>query len=60
MLTDNFVIFDRARQTLRICVDVHIGEDPAGAYKAAFETIERIVEMLKEASVLRPVPLRES
>ena len=60
MLTDNFVIFDRARQTLRICVDVHIGEDPAGAYKAAFETIERIVEMLKEESVLRPVPLQEA
>ena len=60
MLTDNFVIFDRARQTLRICVDVHIGEDPSSAYKSAFETIERIVEMLKEESVLRPVPLQEA
>lgn len=60
MLTDNFVIFDRARQTLRICVDAHIGDNPEAAYEAAVQTIGRIVDLLKEESVLRPAPLQEA
>ena len=60
MLTDNFVIFDRARQTLRICVDAHVGDDPAAAHQAAADTIGRIVALLKEESVLRPAPLQEA
>ena len=60
MMTDNFVIFDRARQTLRICVDVHIGDDPAADYEAATSTIRDIVDLLKQESVLRPAPLQET
>ena len=60
MLTDNFIIFDRARQTLRICVDAHIGDNPAAAYTAAVETIDGIVDLLKKEAVLRPAPLQEA
>ena len=60
MLTDNFIIFDRARQTLRICVDAHIGDNPAAAYTAAVETIDGIVGLLKKEAVLRPAPLQDS
>lgn len=60
MMTDNFVIFDRARQTLRICVDVHLGDDPAVDYEAATSTIMDIVDLLKQESVLRPAPLQEA
>jgi len=60
MLTDNFIIFDRARQTLRICVDAHIGDNPAATYTAAVDTIESIVDLLKKDAVLRPALLQET
>src|SRR5690606_26041799 len=34
MLVDSVLIFDRAKQTLRLSVNAHVGEDPAAAYDA--------------------------
>ncbi len=60
MFTDNLVIFDRARQTLRICVDAHVGNDPDNAYVNAVKAIEQIVTLLKKESVLVPAPLQDA
>ncbi len=57
--TDQFVIFDRARQTLRICVATHTGENPAEAYQAAKQSIEEVVNLLRKPSVLSPANLEE-
>ena len=57
--TDQFVIFDRARQTLRICVATHTGDDPGNAYSSATEAIGKIVDLLRKPSVLSPANLEE-
>jgi anthranilate synthase component 1 len=35
MFSDSLLIFDRAKQTLRLCVNAHIASDPAAAYASA-------------------------
>jgi anthranilate synthase component 1 len=57
--TDQFVIFDRARQTLRICVTTHVGQDPQNAYEDATKAIEAIVGILRKPSTLSPANLEE-
>ncbi len=57
--TDQFVIFDRARQTLRICIAAHIGDDPAVAYASATQDIGKIVDILRKPSSLSPATLEE-
>jgi anthranilate synthase component 1 len=57
--TDQFVIFDRARQTLRICLTTHVGSNPQEAYTLAIKAIEGIVEKLRKPSVLSPANLEE-
>ncbi len=59
MLIDSVLIFDRAKQTLRICVNAHVGENPMEAYEAAAREIGEIVSLLREKRDLTPVPLME-
>ncbi len=48
MFVDSAVIFDRAKQTLRVCVNAHLedGADPGVAYDRAITEIEAIVALL--------------
>lgn len=59
MLVDSVLIFDRANQTLRICVNAHIGERPEEAYDRAVGEIEEIYSLLARKRELGPVPLVE-
>ncbi|MEX2381878.1 MAG: anthranilate synthase component I [Opitutales bacterium] len=59
MLIDSVLIFDRAKQTLRICVNALIGDDPEKAYEKAEEEIRNIHSLLMEKQAVAPVPLIE-
>ncbi|MFU8848278.1 MAG: anthranilate synthase component I [Opitutales bacterium] len=48
MITDSVLIFDHARQVLRVCVNAKIEGDPAAAYERACEEIRRICEQLED------------
>lgn len=52
MLCDSLVVFDRARQTLRLVVNAHVAGDPAAAYAAAVAELERL-----RAALRAPCPL---
>jgi anthranilate synthase component 1 len=60
MMSDTLLIFDRAKQTLRLCVNAHV---PAGgaatAYAAAEAELQKLFEILKQPSSLAPAPLVE-
>lgn len=60
-IVDTVVIFDRVRQTLRICSNAHIadGEDPLSAYAEATGAIETIFVKLQAPCQLDPMPLGE-
>ncbi len=60
-IVDTVVIFDRVRQTLRICSHAHIPEDsdPVEAYETATATIEETFAKLRSSLVLEPLPLGE-
>ena len=60
MLSDSLLIFDRAKQTLRLCVNAHTGDNPDAAYDAAVAEIEELHEILKHPSELPPAPLIDS
>ncbi len=57
LITDSVVIFDRARQTLRIVVNAHIQDDPHAAYLQAVHEISSIVLLLSRKHPLAPAPL---
>lgn len=65
MLSDSLLIFDRAKQTLRLCVNAHVrrdhGEGPrdpvAEAYDAAVAELRELYAMLRHPRELAPVPL---
>lgn len=57
MLSDSLLIFDRAKQTLRLCVNAHIGDDANAAYDAAITEIEELHAILKDPRELAPAPL---
>lgn len=61
MLADSIIIFDRARQTLRLCVNVHIesGTDPDTAYQAAVDQLESLQKLLAREHGLTPARLPE-
>src|SRR5215217_5951573 len=40
MLSDSLLIFDRAKQTLRLCVNAHIRDDAGAAYDAALAELK--------------------
>jgi anthranilate synthase component 1 len=60
MLSDTLLIFDRAKQTLRLCVNAHVPGGPAeaeAAHAAAESELRKLFEILKEARPLAPAPL---
>ncbi|HEY8933477.1 MAG TPA: anthranilate synthase component I [Rariglobus sp.] len=61
MLSDSLLIFDRAKQTLRLCVNAHLrtASDPAAAYDAAVTELNSLFALLREPSALAPAPLIE-
>lgn len=60
MITDTVVIFDRANQTLRLCVNAHIEGDPETAYNEAASEIEALYETLQQGRKLAPAPLAKT
>ena len=59
MLSDSLLIFDRAKQTLRLCVNAHVQGDPAAAYAAAVAELQELYAILKHPRELAPAPLIE-
>src|SRR4051812_12892234 len=57
MLSDSLLIFDRAKQTLRLCVNAHIGEDAGAAYDAAVGELRELFALLRKPRELAPAPL---
>ena len=60
MLSDSLLIFDRAKQTLRLCVNAHVRGDPDRAYRAAVAELNELFAMLRHPSELAPAPLVET
>jgi len=62
MLSDTLVIFDRVRQTLRLCVNAHLapGEAPDRAYAAAVTELESLDAILRQPRELAPAPVVEA
>jgi anthranilate synthase component 1 len=58
MITNSVIIFDHARQVLRICVNAHITNDPSASYDAASEEIAKICEQLAQPQPLSHRTLR--
>jgi anthranilate synthase component 1 len=59
LLTDTLVIFDRARQTIRLLVNAHV-EDPAAAaasYDAAAEAVRQLAETLRKGRAIPTLPV---
>jgi anthranilate synthase component 1 len=59
MLSDSLLIFDRAKQTLRLCVNAHIGDDAEAAYHAALAELKELFGLLRKPRELAPAPLVE-
>ena len=57
LLSDSLLIFDRAKQTLRLCVNAHVTSDPAAAYAAAVTELNELYALLRHPSALAPAPL---
>src|SRR3954471_24495450 len=57
MLSDSLLIFDRAKQTLRLCVNAHVGGDANAAYAAATAELNALYAMLRQPRELAPAPL---
>ena len=60
MLSDSLLIFDRAKQTLRLCVNAHIrGTNPGQAYDAAVAELRELFEILRQPREIAPAPLAD-
>ncbi|MEY2878753.1 MAG: hypothetical protein RLZZ15_1133 [Verrucomicrobiota bacterium] len=57
MLSDSLLIFDRAKQTLRLCVNAHVGGDVSAAYDAAVAELRALDAMLRQPREITPAPL---
>ncbi|MCX6956357.1 MAG: chorismate-binding protein [Verrucomicrobia bacterium] len=58
MLSDSLLIFDRAKQTLRLCVNAHVrGTDVGAAYDAAVAELRELYALLRQPQSLAPAPL---
>ncbi len=59
MMADSVVIFDRAKQTMRLLVNARLEghASPAEAYAAALEELEQLKGRLESACALHPAPL---
>lgn len=61
MLSDSLLIFDRAKQTLRLCVNAHIRQpaEAGSAYDAAVRELTELYAILKQPREIAPAPLIE-
>ncbi|MBL9188885.1 MAG: anthranilate synthase component I [Opitutaceae bacterium] len=59
MLSDSLLIFDRAKQTLRLCVNAHVSGDPGAAYDAAVAELRELFNLLRQPRALAPAPLAD-
>ena len=59
MLSDSLLIFDRVKQTLRLCVNAHVRGDAGAAYDAAVTEVQALYNLLKQPRDLAPAPLVE-
>jgi len=59
MLSDSLLIFDRAKQTLRLCVNAHVRGEAGAAYDAAVAEVHALFDLLKQPRELAPAPLVE-
>jgi anthranilate synthase component 1 len=57
MFSDSLLIFDRAKQTLRLCVNAHVGQDAGAAYDAAVAELRELFALLRHPRELAPAPL---
>jgi anthranilate synthase component 1 len=61
MLADSLLIFDRAKQTLRLCVNAHV-RNPAeagAAYDAAVAELKELHALLRQPRALAPAPIAD-
>ena len=65
MLSDTLLMFDRAKQTLRLCVNAHVPPSVGSAqtahatYDAAVTALHSLYAMLKKPGKLAPAPLAD-
>jgi len=57
MLSDSLLIFDRAKQTLRLCVNAHVHGTPGDAYDSAVAELRELYAILRQPRELAPAPL---
>jgi anthranilate synthase component 1 len=57
MITEIVLIFDHARQTLRVCSNSKVSDNPEEDYKCAIKKIEETIELLSQPLSLQPAPL---
>jgi len=60
MLCDSLVVFDRARQTLRLIVNAHLEGDVESAYNRAINELQRLQTVLAGHSPLLPITLADT
>ncbi|MBL9186362.1 MAG: anthranilate synthase component I [Opitutaceae bacterium] len=59
MLSDSLLIFDRAKQTLRLCVNAHVRGEAGAAYDAAVAELHELYALLSQPRALAPAPLAD-
>jgi len=59
MLSDSLLMFDRAKQTLRLCVNAHVSADRGATYDAAVAELHRLYGLLRQPHELASSPLLE-
>jgi anthranilate synthase component 1 len=59
MLSDTLLIFDRVKQTLRLCVNAHVADESAAAaaYAAAVTELGSLEKVLRQPRELAPAPV---
>ena len=61
MLADSLLIFDRAKQTLRLCVNAHVRSpaEAGTAYDAAVSELKELHALLRQPRALAPAPIAD-
>ena len=59
MLSDSLLIFDRAKQTLRLCVNAHVRGNATAAYESAVAELHHLYAILQHPRELAPAALIE-
>lgn len=60
MLCDSLLAFDRARQSLRLIVNAHTGDDAGRAYEAAVAELGRLRDLLRQPTALAPAAVQDT